>query len=343
MHRFIRALLGLLALLALSALTACQPTLSAEQAVFVLTDAAQRTQSAIQTSTAIPQATQQASTATTAALWAPVTQAAVTQAIETFTEVAAAKTQDAQVAAARDTATAEVAATQAKGVAMAAEATATVQAGIDARQHKIDAAISDGIVTALGALPFLIVLVVGGALALAWRWSRTRLLREQIVAAPNGRQLILTEQRPRLELDPKAGPLHNLLIFVAWLVQTNQIVADPARNPKGAMIIEAGSASAPDLASEGLQGQTTDRAQRVELASALRRSGALPAPTRGTREIEADPPPPGLPAPLAQAEVVDGDFREMEATGPRLRWMRDTRSKLRQRINEDTAHHEEEL
>ena len=53
--------------------------------------------------------------------------------------------------------------------------------------------------------------------------------------------------------------------------------------------------------------------------------------------------PPGLPAPLAQAEVVDGDFREMEATGPRLRWMRDTRSKLRQRINEDTAHHEEEL
>ena len=339
MRRVASVPLGLAAFLALAALTACQPTMSAEQAVFVLTQSAKSTESAVQTATAIPQATHLASTATTAALWAPVTQAVVQQALDNITETASAKTE----VAAQRTATAAVAATQTEAAAVAATATATVQLGIDERQHRIDAAISDGVVTSLGALPYVIVLVVSGILILLWRWSRTRLLREQIVAAPNGRQLILTEQRPRLELDPKAGPLHNLLIFVAWLVQTNQIVADPARNPKGAMIIEAGSASAPDLASEGLQGQTTDRAQRVELANALRRSGALPASTRGTREIEPDAPLPGLPAPVAQAEVVDGDFREMEATGPRLRWMRDTRSKLRQRINEDTAHHEEDL
>ncbi|MBL8097192.1 MAG: hypothetical protein JNL73_23645, partial [Anaerolineales bacterium] len=230
MRRSTLTFLSLFALLALSALTACQPTLSAEQAVFVLTQSAKGTQSAEQTATAIPQATHLASTATTAALWAPVTQGAVQQALENITETAIAKTE----IAADKTATAAAAATGTQAASAAATATATVQLGIDERQHRIDAALADGVVTSLSVLPYVIVLVVAGVLILLWRWSRTRLLREQIVSAPNGRQLILTEQRPRLELDPKAGPLHNLLIFVAWLVQTNQIVADPARNPKGA-------------------------------------------------------------------------------------------------------------
>lgn len=256
-----------------------------------------------------------------------ITQAFQTQLWVDATEAAAAKTQAAEAATTRSwndslttTAQWKVDGTATAQAQINATATATAQLGRDEQQNRIDQALNQVQVGAIYVAGVVGVVGIGLALLAAWQWWRVRQARRRVLVTGDGRVMYLTTQkRPLTDVFPTEarGALAWLLRLLAWALENTEVIYDPARNPGAAAVIEGGTVGAPRLADDALQGPVTARAQSIELARALASApAARMAAAAGLAKPSGDPSP-ALPA----GEVVDGEYRVVEAAGPVKRWI----------------------
>lgn len=238
------------------------------------------------------QATSAVSTATQAR--------ALTQ--DVWTAVAAASTQAHAVAqdtaAARDTAEAGrtaaaaaviVASMRATQAAHLATATA-VQASLDAQTQEVKT---------WGPIIFVGILAAT-AIVFAWRLMSIFEARKRVIPQPNGAPLIIQEQRASLE-----HYLPSFLRWIAWFLETQQVIVDQERNLYPVTVIGPDIARAPKLTDDDRQERVTRRRQFTQTVAALAgdnaKEGALAL--AGGQEASADDEPCAVPA--GGYEIVD--------------------------------------
>ena len=247
-----------------------------EAAALELTNAAvSATQVAVATNSAVQltqvefnrQLASDAATSTTQALIAGSTATQAWMNTQDMRTAAAATLTQAR-SFAQDTATAQVA-TETHGTLVAVAAvtasvletqssaavTATaVQAGINQQTQ---------VVTTWGPILF-IILLAGSALAFAWRIMGIFEARKRVIPQPNGAPLIIAEQRASLETY-----LPNFLRWLAWFVETRQVIVDQEKHMYPITVIAGGTAQAPRFTDDDRQERVTRRRQFVQAVQAL--------------------------------------------------------------------------
>lgn len=246
---------------------------------------------------------------------------------------ARAYTQDAQTAAAatstqsraysQDTATAQVA-TQARAAAVAQATTdgnstqtaATAAASATAAQGSLDAQTQE--VTTWGPIVFVIVVAIS-VIVFGWRLMGIFETRKRVIPQPNGAPLIISEQRGSLE-----EHLPNFLRWLAWFLETRQVIVDQERNMYPVTVLHGGWANSPKLTDDDRQERVTRRRQFTEAVAAV----AVSAESGETspREVAHQLASLALSGEGASGEPVE--VTEAPDTGQVTQWLDDVERRL---------------
>jgi hypothetical protein len=240
---------------------------------------------------------------------------------DTETAISSAATQARAYAG--DTATAQ-AATE-TGTAVIAQGQATVRArDTEVARAMTMTAAQDGInaqtqeVRTWGPIVFC-VLLAGSLLFFAWKLMGIVETRKRVIPQPHGAPLIIAEQRADLE-----KYLPQFLHWLAWLLQTRQVVVDQEKNMYPVTVIGGGDVQSPKLTDDDRQERVTGRRQLTQLARAM--AGEADAGDRLPGETAP------LFSPLAAADgITDGELVEIKEapdTGQVTQWLDDIERRL---------------